>query len=238
MATGQTNHDSAGDARAPDTDRYTRICMKQLGLEAGFTTKQLRTAFLRGSFKLSPDRGGDAAKFIALQKANAHLANYARREEVDIANDLERALAERQSALAEVSGRKSPGELSGPGGDSSQARKSEDAQTNRPRYKNVADAFSAVHGDQSELVKRGHGGYLQREVRSEFRPPDRIAPARLNSEFERINQARGAPPLTVSTHVVEPVCAQSTIAYPIYDDAEDFGDGRYLSDLQAAYGAT
>ena len=195
-----------------DDDRMTKLCMKQLGLEAGFDQKQLKAAYLKGSLKLSPDRGGDANKFIALQKAHAHLIPLARRAEVN----LNAPLPERPARASLVA----------------------DGGKSGPRFKSVDDAFSTIHGDVSETIKRGHGEYLKKEVRPELRPPDKISPAHINTVFEKVSRAREPAPSTVSTHVVSPMEAQSTVAYPIYDDADDFGDGRSLADLQAAYGST
>jgi curved DNA-binding protein CbpA len=182
--------------------------MKQLGLEPGFTHEQLRRAYLRGSRKLSPDKGGDADKFIAMQKAHAFLLRLAAREEVD----LDAPLPERTDPVPV-------------------------RPDSKPRFKSANDAYLAENGDRIPMVRRGHGDYLKRDVNPDLRPPDRINAKRLNTEFERIAQARGATPLTVSTHVVAPVYASGSVGHPIIDDADDFTE-QGLADLQAAYGVT
>ena len=190
----------------PQTDRFTRECMKQLGLEPGFTQDHLRRAYLRGSRKLSPDKGGDANKFIAMQRAHAFLVPLADREQVD----LDAPLPERTDPVRTET---------------------------KPRFKSANDAFLAENGEHIPMAKRGHGDYLKRDVNPDLRPPDRINAKRLNTEFERIAEARGATPLTVSTHVVSAAFAAGSVGHPIIDDAEDFSE-QGLADLQAAYGVT
>ena len=180
---------------------------RMMGLQPGFTADQLRRAYLVGCRKLAPDKGGDHRRFTALQEAHGVLKRYAQREEVDLAN--------------KIPARPMPESLTA-------------APTQGPRHKDANSAFAALYGNTGPTL-RGHGDWLKQDVPSEHRPPDHVSAARLNETFERLAKARGRGPQAVSTHVVQPVAAFSSVGFDIDDSADDFTFG-CLADLQRAYG--
>lgn len=188
-------------------DRNIRRAVRMLGLRPDFTKEDLRRAYLRGARKLAPDKGGDERKFIALQDAYSLLKQYARRREVDV-----------DTYLAE---RAEPSSLAA-------------APEKGKRHKDVNSAYAALYGSDSPSLQ-GRGEWLRQEVPQNERPPERVSEARLNETFEAFNKARGRGPLAVSTHVVQPMFASSTVGYSIDDSCDDYTIGT-LPDLQLAYG--
>lgn len=189
-------------------DRKVREYAKMMGIEASFTREQLRESYLRGCRKLAPDKkGGDTKRFLALQEAYAYLKRHVQRPEVDLHSPIEERAAPTSLVAAPSKGR---------------------------RHKDVNSAYAALHGESGPLL-RGHGDWLKSDIPNDQRPPDRINHARLNETFEKLAHARGRGPLAVSTHVVEPVCAQTSVGYDIEDASDDFTIG-HLADLQRAYG--
>ena len=204
---------------APDADKDVAIARKRMGLRLGFTEQELRKAYMTGCRKLAPDKGGDAQAFIKLQRANAILLSYATRPETRVT--MESAQLTRDGA-----------------GQEGIARDCKDTPpTSGKKYKNVNEAYVAIHGDATKRM-RGHADYMKRDVRAELRAPDKIPEARLHETFEKVSATRGPEPWTVSTHVVQPLEAMTTVGHPIHDEADDYGDGRWLTDLQTAYGPT
>ena len=205
---------------APDADKDVVVARKRMGLHPGFTQKQLRKAYMTGCRKLAPDKGGDAGAFIKLQRAHSILLPLARRAETRVS--LESAQLTRDGA-----------------GQESIARSDRDVSTPSAtkKYKNVNEAYHAIHGDATNRM-RGHADYMKREVRAELRAPDKIPQAKLHETFEKVSASRSTTPLTVSTHVVKPLDAATSVGHPIHDETDDFGDGRWLTDLQTAYGPT
>lgn len=189
-----------------DADRKVHIARKKMGLPPNFTEKQLRRAYLTGCRKLAPDKGGDAAAFVELQSAHAILLPIAHRHQ-------------------DPSASKDTGENEGRAPQPSLPRK----------YKTANEAYAAIHGD-AESRMRGYGDWLKREVRPELRPPDKIPEARLHETFDKIANSKRGAEWTVSTHVVQPLNASTSVGHPIHDDVEDFSDGRWMADLQNAYG--
>jgi DnaJ-class molecular chaperone len=189
-------------------DRKVREYAKKMGLDATFTREQLRDSYLRGCRKLNPDKkGGDTQRFLALQEAYSYLKRHVHRPEVD----LNRPIQERAEPGALVA-----------------------APAKGRRHKDVNSAYAALHGDGGPSL-RGHGDWLKSEIPDDQRPPDRINHSRLNETFEKIAHARGRGPLAVSTHVVQPVCAHTSVGYDIEDSSDDFTIGN-LADLQRAFG--
>ena len=183
--------------------KYTRM----MGLEPGFTSDDLRKAYLCGCRKLAPDKGGDHRQFTVLQTANSVLKPYARRKEVEI----EKAVRSRADPRTLAS-------------DPSKGQ----------RHKSANSAYMAMYGDKGPAL-RGHGDWLKQDVPPELRPPDSVSMSRLHETFEKLSTARGNGPTTVSTHVVQPIAAYSTIGHDINDAEDDFTIGA-LADLQRAYG--
>lgn len=188
-------------------DRRVRECAKMMGLAPEFTQDELRKAYLRGCKKLAPDKGGDQARFLAMQDAYAFLKKYARRREVDLSGPIPQRPEPVALTAAPEKGR---------------------------RHKDVNAAFQALHGQDTPTL-RGRGEWLRSDVPESQRPPERISESRLNETFESINRAQGRGPMAVSTHVVKPCCAFTTVGYDIEDSTDDFTIGN-LPDLQRAYG--
>ena len=204
---------------APDADKEAVIARKRMGLHPGFTERQLRKAYMTGCRKLAPDKGGDAQDFIKLQRAHSLLLPFAVRPETTVS--MASAQLTRDGA-----------------GQGSIPRDSRDAPVApAKKYKSVNEAYTAIHGDATSRM-RGHGDYMKRDVRAELRAPDKISQARLHETFEKVSASRIKTPLTVSTHVVQPLKATTSVGHPIHDETDDYGDGRWLTDLQTAYGPT
>ena len=201
-----------------DVDKEAVIARKRMGLGPGFTERQLRKAYMTGCRKLAPDKGGDASAFIKLQRAHSLLLPFAVRPETTV------SLASAQLTRDGT-------------GQEGIARSSGDAsEPSKKKYKNVNEAFNAIHGDATSRM-RGHADYMKQDVRKDFRAPEKIPQARLHETFEKVSASRSAP-WTVSTHVVRPLDAVTSVGHPIHDETDDYGDGRWLTDLQTAYGPT
>lgn len=204
------------------SDRDVLVAQRMMGLDTGYTEADLRKAYKKGCKKLAPDKGGCASDFVKLQKAHALLIPFARRSEVHVT--LETAQLTRDGAAGEESVSR--------GGEAHQGAS---ANQGNKKYKSVNEAYAAIHGNVEGRL-RGHGDWLKRDVREDLRPPEKVPEARLHETFEKLSASRGTGPWTVSTHVVKPLDADTSVGYPIHDDAEDYSDGRWLADLQAAYG--
>jgi hypothetical protein len=189
-----------------------------MGLRLDFTEKELRRAYMTGCRKLAPDKGGDADAFIMLQRSHSLLLPMATRPEVKVT--MESAQLTRDG-----------------GGQESIERGPKNMPSTSKLYKNVNEAYGAIHGDASNRM-RGYADYMKRDVRAELRAPDKIPENRLHATFEKISASRSSTLLTVSTHVVRPLDAATSVGHPIHDETDDFGDGRWLTDLQTAYGPT
>lgn len=193
-------------ASSLDLDPRTRECLKMLGLEQDFTPDQLRRRYLRGCRKLSPDKGGDPKLFNKLQEAYTFLRVHARRDEIDLNQPLPPRPAPTTLTAVPSQGR---------------------------RYKTANDAYAAMYGSDG-CTLRGHGDWLKGDVPLEQRPPDRVSESRLNDTFEVLNRSLGRGPQALSTHVVQPMVAHSTVGYDLNDSGEDYTVG-HLADLQRAF---
>lgn len=187
--------------------------MRVMGLRHGhaepeFTERDLRKAYLRSCKKLSPDKGGDAERFVALRNAYEHLKPYARRR-ADTA-PTESGPPVYRGHVPQVS-----------------------QNSTGPRHKNVEAAYAAMYGDRGPEARfAGRGDWLKQDVPTSERAPENVGMSRLHETFERVTQ-RG--PTTVSTYVVEPSVAHTTVGHDIHDEGtDDFSIGT-LADLQYAY---
>lgn len=188
--------------------RHVRESARMMGLEDDFDERDLRRAYLRGCKKLAPDKGGSKEKFQELQRAHAILRSHAVKAGCDGDSA---ALDQRVDDLKQTS------------------------LPDLPRKYNSANAaYESMYGDPI-LRMHGYGEWLKQDVPDQLRPPERIAPNRLNETFERIQEKRQR--LVVSTHVVSPLMAHGTVGAPIEDNVEDFTDtAKGMLDLQRAYG--
>jgi len=202
--------------------RDAGVARKQMGLQLGFSQQDLRKAYLRGCRKLAPDKGGDAESFDKLQRAYTTLLPLAMRPEIAV--DMASARASRGDASGSTS-------AAHHGIGNGHERIAGHAK----KFKTANEAYEAIHGDASKRM-RGHQDYLRRDVRPELRAPDKIPEARLHETFDRVAAKRSETPWTVSTHVVKPLEADTSVGHPIHDDDDDYGDGVWLTDLQRAYG--
>lgn len=187
-------------------DEKTRRFTRMMGLDENFTRKQLRHAYMCGCRKLAPDKGGDEKKFRKLQEAYEYLSCRASRPNADIETTIQERNDHDNLLAAPQTGR---------------------------RHKDVNAAYAAMHGDSGPRL-RGHGDWLKADVPANLRAPEKISEARLNDTFERIAHSNGRGPLAVSTHVVQPMCAQTSVGFDIEDNCDDFTIG-HLADLQRAY---
>lgn len=217
----------------PNADKEVAIARKRMGLCHEFTEQQLRKAYMTGCRKLAPDKGGDAEAFIKLQRAHSLLLPLARRPETRV--NMASALLTRNGHGQEGIAREG---RNGPHNEDDGGRGNGDPScTSAKKYKNVNEAYSAIHGDAMSRM-RGHSDYMKRDVRAELRAPEKIPEARLHETFEKISASHPKGPLTVSTHVVKPLEASTSVGHPIHDETDDYGDGVWLTDLQTAYGPT
>ena len=227
---------------APDADKKVRIAQRLMGLKPGFTERELRNAYLRGCRKLAPDKGGDAQSFIALQNAHAILLPHARRDDMGSSSSAQDTMdgmldqrGERRNDQQASQGPVTPQMAQAARTAPEQLTTNTRGADGQPRFKDANTAYQALHGDEGPKL-RGYGDWLKQDVRPELRPPEHISQARLHDTFENLANKRGDAPWTVSTNVVEPLHANTSVGHPIFDDAEDYSDGRWLADLQAAYG--
>lgn len=198
-------HDRPDFGVEAETKRFA----KMMGLGETFTRDQLRNAYTRGCRKLAPDKGGDARKFRKLQEAYEYLLGRATRPKVDIEGTIEARELQNDEFRAAPQ------------------------QNGRPRHKDANAAYAALHGNGGPRL-RGHGDWLKKDAPSNLRAPEKISESKLNDTFERIAHMNGRGPLAISTHVVRPMCAPSSLGYDIDDNCDDFTMGT-LPDLQRAY---